>query len=723
MILFTPKKEGYWGAIRRSQMQFILNSSQTISNNVCREAQSVKKVRMWTAVIYLASVAFFLCAISPLVMSAETLYVSTHGRVGWSGRLPAPSESGEDGPLPSISAARDAIRAYRREHPNAEFHVVIRDGTYVLPETLQFESQDSGSPGAPVVYEAYRGERPVISGGQVVTDWRKNGPDLWEADWPTPTYQLFVNGSRAVRARTPNYGYFRIEGPSSRESKFLLHYKDDEIKPEWANSGAEVVVLLAWAEMRRPIVAVDPIHHIATLAGPSRFSTHEDGARYWVENAPSGLDVEGEWQQDMAHGKLSYWPLTVTGEDMTKSEIIAPRLSQLVTLNGDPSAGQFVHDIQFKGLTFRHSAWNLPLEGFGDSQAAQAADSAFKVIGGVRIVILNCTFNALGGYAVHLMKGSSGNLIEGNALFDLGGGAIRIGEEKIAESQAEETKNNQIVDNNIHDVGRVYPSAVAIWIGQSANNIIAHNHIHEVGYTGISVGWTWGYGKNQCNHNRIEFNDIHDVGNMLSDLGGIYLLGMQPGTVIRNNVIHNVSSFTYGGWGIYLDEGSSDVLVENNIVYDVKSAGFFQHYGKDNIIQNNVFAFGHDSQLMRMRPEPTLSFTFEHNIVLYDQGSVLGSLHGGLNWTGKGFKMDDNIYWDMRGRVPAFAGHSLEEWRADGNDVHSRIVDPGFVAPYSYNFTLKSGSPSAMIGFHPIEARNVGPRIKPQQKAQIAGKR
>ena len=128
---------------------------------------------------------------------------------------------------------------------------------------------------------------------------------------------------------------------------------------------------------------------------------------------------------------------------------------------------------------------------------------------------------------------------------------------------------------------------------------------------------------------------------------------MQPGTTIRNNVIHDVWSFTYGGWGIYPDEGSTGEVIENNIVYRTKSAGFHQHYGRENVVRNNIFAFGSEFQLMRTRAEPHLSFTFEGNIVYFDSGAFQGG-----NWSGDGVRMDKNVYWDVRGsfRPPARAG-------------------------------------------------------------------
>jgi len=112
--------------------------------------------------------------------------------------------------------------------------------------------------------------------------------------------------------------------------------------------------------------------------------------------------------------------------------------------------------------------------------------------------------------------------------------------------------------------------------------------------------------------------------------------------------------------------------------------------------------------LMRTRAEPHLSFTFSNNVVYFDSGTLLGG-----NWTGAGFAIDHNLYFDTRSGTappPLDTGLNWNDWRAQGLDVHSLIADPQFVAPQRSDFRLKRGSPALAFGFHPLDVRDAGPR-------------
>jgi parallel beta-helix repeat protein len=293
----------------------------------------------------------------------------------------------------------------------------------------------------------------------------------------------------------------------------------------------------------------------------------------------------------------------------------------------------------------------------------------------------------------------------------LGAGGIKIGETQIRSDEAERTFGNEIGDCTIVDGGKMFHSAVGIWIGQSPNNRIIHNEIADFYYTGISIGWTWGYGNSLAGGNIVEFNHVHHIGKksdgdgpILSDMGGIYTLGIQHGTVIRNNLWHDIAGLRYGGWGIYFDEGSTGIIAENNIVYNTTHGGFHQHYGRENIVRNNIFAYARDHQLQVSRPENHLRFRFIGNIVV---GRTEQWLVGGIDFN---FEFDRNLYWREDGGPIKFGNLSWEEWRAKGMDKNSIIADPQFVAPEKFDFRLKPTSPAFKLGFKPFDLSKVGPR-------------
>jgi hypothetical protein len=208
-------------------------------------------------------------------------------------------------------------------------------------------------------------------------------------------------------------------------------------------------------------------------------------------------------------------------------------------------------------------------------------------------------------------------------------------------------------------------------------------------------------------------------------MGGIYTLGVSPGTVLRNNLIHDVDANRYGGWGIYNDEGSTHILIENNIVYNTKFAGYNIHFAKELTVRNNIFALGRLQQLSRSRSEPHQSVYFENNIIFWKEGILLDNkwndepytfyyhpIHKGEEKLTSTFEMDRNLYFNPSKRLSEidFNGKSMAEWQKAGKDIHSQYADPMFVDAANYNFSLKSGSPALKLGFNAIDMSSVGPR-------------
>lgn len=669
----------------------------------------------------------------PPAAEGVVFYVSTKGNDSWSGRLAEPNSSRTDGPFATLKKARDAVRALMKADGRLDspVTVLLRSGIYELSEPLILKPEDSGSLEKPVLYSAYPGEAPVLSGGRGVVGWFGPGEaggvgsqsqvghqtpnpgalrPVWAANiaevkagtWNF--HQLFVNGQRRQRARSPNTGFYLVNGQVSPDDPARLKYKAGDVKPSWAAQGnVEVVALMKWAELRLPIKAVDEATHTLTLSQKRQPWGDEQNVRYWIENAYDALDAPGEWYLDRPSGMLFYWILP--GDDLAVGRVIAPRLQQLVLFEGGVESGQSVHDITLRGLTFAYTDWSMPAAGYVDTQAAYDTPAAVELIGARNCSIERCLFTHLGQYAVEIHRGSKDIRVVGNEMTDLGAGGVKIGDSKDPNYDDEATRQNVVSNNHIFDIGIVYPAAIGVWVGQSSGNTISHNHIHDTFYTGISVGWTWGYGPTAARENIIEFNHVHHIGRgMLSDMGGIYTLGVQPGTVIRNNLFHDITSHGYGGWGIYTDEGSTNILIENNVVYRTKSGGFHQHYGRENIVRNNIFALAKEGQIIRTRQEPHLSFTFERNIVYWTEGPLLGG-----RWSDDQYRLDSNLYFQARGEPVRFGDWSLEEWQKRGQDVHSVIADPLFVDPENGDFALKPGSPAAQVGFQPIDLSRVGP--------------
>jgi len=649
---------------------------------------------------------------------AVVVHLSPTGDDAWSGRLAEPDAARRDGPVATPGRARDVVRALRAAGESGPVNVRLRAGTWRLAETLVFAPEDSGRAGAPTTWEAAPGERVVLSGGLPLPAWTVGADGVWTSDasaLPDGFRQLWMDGQRRSRSRLPKTGFFTVAGFAGvdpkgnyRKPSNKFEFAAGDIDPAWSDlTGIEAVVLHFWVDVHLPIKQVDAATRVVEFRHASRRTLTDDfnakGARYYLDNVGAAL-AAGEWHLDRASRRVRYQPRP--GEDAAALPAVAARLRRLLDVRGDAVAGRLVEHLIFRGLEFAHQEFELPPGDAGDLQAATSVPGAVLLTGARDVTFERCAVRQVGGYGVQLEAGCTRIALAHCRIEDIGGGGVRLSGGKPDEAAALRTHGNTIADCTIAGFGRIWHSGVGILCQHSGDNAIVHNHIHDGYYTAISAGWIWGYKPSAASGNRIEGNRIHDIGQkLLSDMGGIYLLGPAPGTVVRGNLIHDVDSWGYGGWGIYTDEGSSEVLIENNVVHRTKTGGFHQHYGRDNIVRNNVFAFARQEQLQRTRIEKHRSFTFERNLVLWNQGKLFNK-----NWTRDGIVSTGNLYWNPKDSAARFAEGDFAAWQATGLDAGSLVADPGFADPAAGDFGLRADSPALKLGFKAIDLSGVGPR-------------
>lgn len=696
-------------------------------------------------------------------------YMAADGSDHWNGTRPTAAGT-NDGPFRTMNGALRAIK--RAGHKQAR--VELRGGTYPTRETVLITAADELA----VTFAAYADEQPVIDGGCYLDAGqpaRINGVDAIRFTVPEAAAkygkidQLFINGNRKQRSLLPKRDFYKTNEPESNKEQLFMHGTDrflvrqEDFNSNWHDiGGIEAVIFHWWIEERMPVESYDAATGLVISSKTSNFGMWPQKTEYRLFNVLEALTEPGEYYYDR-HEKAVYY-LPEAGETIDNITAVVPAMGIFVLLNGDPHNGKYVNDIHFENLIFRHGGNGEPAVGqifdfcddampiienavgikwiktnekpVASAQQASAHLPGLLMFNGARnCAVKNCTVEHCGWFGLALNFGCSNIEISGNEFNDLGGGGMRAGGANKTSEINLLTHHITITDNHLHHGGRLHHSAIGIGIYDAFGCLIEHNLIHDFYYTGISCGWVWGYGDNVTREIRIGHNHIYNIGlSTLSDLGGIYLLGVQSGTRIYNNRIHDITARNYGSTAIYLDEGSGHVIVEGNLAYDCDRHVFSMHYGREDIVRGNIFAFGGTHTMAFYDGTNNLGFGFPginktqsltllYNVNISDKESFFclipqAAQDGGLftsdcNYFYRYGQTNQLLFCEMvhvnGAHVTFGGGKTFEEWQKLGWDQYSKFTDPGFMDLAKRDFRLRPDSPlRANPNFATFDPDNVG---------------
>jgi len=525
-------------------------------------------------------------------------------------------------PFATLQRAQQAVR---QKHGD----VFLRGGTYYLSEPLVFTAEDSGTKQKPIVFQNYKGETAVISGGVKLEhlDWQPYTKGIFQAQVPADfqTEEIFVNGERQILARYPNF---------DAAAKYFDGYTSGaNIKRRAAGWATPVGGYLhamhpaLWGDFTWRITGKDASGNLTKEGG---WQNNRGGGInehiQFVENIFEELDAPGEWFFNNQTHTLYFYP--PAGLDLKGAVIEATRLRTLVEFRGDQTNS--VKWVTLRGITFRQAArtvmdnreplvrtdWTIYRGGavfFNGTEDCALEDSFIDQVGGNAVFVNNYNRRVA---------------IRGTQIAKAGGNGICfVGDQKAVRSPLfnyDQTHRLEDLDrtpgpigNNfpadclvdnclIRLTGRVEKQTAGVEIDLAQDITVRHCSIYDMPRAGINIGdGCWG-------GHVVEYCDIFDTVKETGDHGSFNSWGRdrfwRPNIgevnawvkqapdlplldVVKPIVLANNRWRCDHGWDIDLDDGSSNYIITNNLCLHggIKNREGFKRIVENNILVNNGY--------------------------------------------------------------------------------------------------------------------------------------
>jgi hypothetical protein len=669
-------------------------------------------------------IASALAMFAACVYSAQPYFVSSAGDDGNPGTLQKP-----------FATLQRAQQAARQKHGE----VFLRGGTYYLSAPLVFTAEDSGTKGAPVVFQNYRNEKPVISGGIKLDNlnWQMFTNGIFQTQVPADlqTEEIFVNGERQILARYPNF---------DPKAQYFDGFAPDAISKErvarWVNPTGGYFHAMhpaLWGDFTWRITGKNTNGEVNLEGGwqNNRGAAAHRDVRF-VENIFEELDAPGEWFLNSKTHTLYFYP--PAGLDLKKAVVEATRLRTLVEFRGNQTNA--VKWITMRGLTFRQAArtvmdtreplvrsdWAIYRGGaifFNGAEDCELEDSCIDQVGGNAVFVNNYNRRvAIRGTQI-AKAGASGICFVGDpqaARSPLFNYYHTHKLEEIDRTPGPKSDNypaDCLVDNClIYQSGRVEKQTAGVEIDLAQNITVRHCSIYDLPRSGINIGdGCWG-------GHVIEYCDIFDTVKETGDHGSFNSWGRdrfwRPNIdevnawikqapdlplldVVKPIVLANNRWRCDHGWDIDLDDGSSNYIITNNLCLH---GGIKNREGFRRVVENNIMV---DNGYHPHVWYEESGDVFLRNIVWteYRPANMLRP-----PW---GADMDFNLVqkFGVTTSVPATQLQQLS-----GRDENSIVADSQFVDPAHGDYRVKDGSPALALGFVNFQMDRFGVQ-KPELKA------
>ncbi len=560
--------------------------------------------------------------------------------------------------------------------------IEIPAGTYFFEKTIQLTPEFVGE-GLTLKSVAKANEEVIFSGGlplekgmrDVQGNWRYQLPEGWKKQ--VAPRVLLINYKLQSAARYPNDGYLRIEKSfADKRSGFIVAEGDLPGGLDLNAAPCDLVFLHDWSSSRLPIASYQSKSRELRTLGPIGCSARhfsidffEKQPRYWLEGHPDFADLPGEWYIDHKTGQIV---LLASKNEKQAPDLILPRLSEILVAFGTQEKP--LQNFTVRGITFTGTRFPMPVGGIAGIQATMheprdaqgqiasktrpMLQAAVKIERAVGCHLIDCKFQALGGTAIWLAGQTKSCSIRHCNIQHVGGNGINLGEDSSRHvdgklwyqaAPQQVSTNNKVERCEISFCGQMLPGSVGIWAALQKQVDIANNSVHDTPYTGISLGWLWSEVPSPAGENKIRGNKIEFVMQMLSDGGGIYTLGRQPGSIIENNIISDVplNAGRAESNGMFLDQGTAGFIIRHNTIRRIdRSPLRFHQAGKNEAVENRWDLATDQTPPVRYNSTPEENITVKDNTVLPAQKQIY-LIGNSLTWDTVPPLLDGHVHWHV----------------------------------------------------------------------------